>query len=193
MIHNRTEVLKAAPCLVVFVPHPPSIPFPWPEKVWLSWEVAVEEANFQLSQPPPQPSPVPTEVAAHELYEPSTLLGASGRNGSLGDGYDRANSTVLRLVVSGTNARMGFRNEKGFFVHASVDAVKASGVGGATFFSINPSSLWGQERAAGGGGGQTTVWLEQPKGTHLRLFFLLFLDIYFAFVLFFVFDAFLRQ
>ena len=70
---------------------------------------------------------------------------------------------------------MGFRNEKGFFVHASVDAVEASGVGGASFFSINPSALWGQEQATGGGGRQTTVWPEQPKGTHF-MFFVFFLD-----------------
>lgn len=132
--------------------------------MWLSWEIAVKEASFQLSQSPPPL--VPTETAAHEMYAPSILLGASECNATLDDGRDRANSTVLRLVVSETNARMGFRNEKGFFVHASVDAVEASGVGDATFFSISPSALWGQEQVAGGGG-QTAVWPEQPKGEAL--------------------------
>lgn len=174
------------------------------EKVWLSWEVSVKEASFQLSQPPPPPPPplVPTtETAAHELREPSILRGASGRrNGNLDDddGCDTDNSsTVLRLVVSETNARMGFRNEKGFFVHASVDAVEASGVGGATFFSINPSALWGHEQIAGGGGGggggggQTAVWPEQPKGS---FFFNLFrLDLFFAFCLHFVYIFFSFQ
>ena len=134
------------------------------EKVWLSWQVSVKEASFQLSQPPPPPL-IPTAAATHELYGTPIIPGSSGRGKNLDGGCDRADCTVLRLVVSETKARTGFRNEKGFFVHASVGAVEASGIGGATFFSINPAALWGQQQVVGGGG--QTVWPEQPKGeTH---------------------------
>lgn len=73
--------------------------------------------------------------------------GSSGRRERIDtseDGSEGADCSVLRLMVTGVNVRMGFRMEKGFVMEASVNAVAASGAGGVEFLSINPAALWGQ-------------------------------------------------
>lgn len=60
---------------------------------------------------------------------------------------------------------MGFRTEKGFVMDGSVDAVKASGVGGVTFLAINPAALWGREGDSGGKGGAVCPGQSEGDGT----------------------------
>lgn len=55
-------------------------------------------------------------------------------------------------MISRARVRMGIRTEKGFVMSGSVHAVEASGVGGVTCLTINPSVLWGGEKGGDGGG-----------------------------------------
>lgn len=68
---------------------------------------------------------------------------------------------VFRLVISGTDVRMGFRAAKGFVMEGSVVAISASGVGGTTFCSINQAALWGGEDGDRDGEGAV---LDRPAG-----------------------------
>lgn len=135
-----------------------------------SWHVTVKETSVRLSQPSPVVPPStsedhvntasptagsslpprlsPTATSLHrDNFNPQHSLDLSGPEDDDQDSErnvnDRTDCQVFRLVISRTDVRMGFRAEKGFVMEGSVVAISASGVGGATFFSINPAVLWG--------------------------------------------------
>ncbi|CAM9636690.1 unnamed protein product, partial [Ectocarpus sp. 13 AM-2016] len=129
-------------------------------QVWFSWQVDVNEASVQLSQPPsrgawkekiapgPSPSPSPPPASGRGGGAYPDLPPPPGRRTDRGSGE----AVVLQLVISRARVRMGIRTEKGFVMSGSVHAVKATGVGGITCLTINPSVLWGGGEGGDGGG-----------------------------------------